>query len=186
MLKQSDQSTYLVGKVNNVPIVYIKDENKSVPIRPICEAIGITYSSQLQKIKNNKILGSVVLMINTTGSDGKQYEMSCLPYKYIFGWLFSIDISRVNQEVQEIVETYQRQCYDVLYRHFVEHKQFVEEQQLEIDACLDVFLDAKRKFKNARHLMYESEKQLDTVRKRTFEEWKNNKRIQKIPFPPAN
>ncbi len=32
------------------------------------------------------ILGSVVSIIDTTGSDGKQYEMLCLPLKVVYGW----------------------------------------------------------------------------------------------------
>ena len=38
----------------------------------------------------------------------------------INGWLFTIDESRVkDEETRQRVLTYKRECYDVLYRHFI-------------------------------------------------------------------
>lgn len=182
MSEHANNPTYAVGKVNDVPIVYIKDENRNVPIKPICEAIGIDSDSQLQKIKRNKILNSVAVIITATGSDGKRYEMSCLPYKYIFGWLFSIDISRVAPEAAEAVERYQNECYDVLYQHFVEHKQYVEEKQAETEVFLSIVDEAKCDFRNARSVLANAEKKLQEVRKLSFQEWKDRKRVQQLPL----
>ena len=49
--------------------------------------------------------------------------MFCLPLKYIFGWLFSIDESKVNPRSKEIFIRYKDECYDVLYDHFVQRAQ---------------------------------------------------------------
>ena len=49
-----------------------------IALKPICEALGIDFSSQLQKLKNDEILGSVVVMNTTTGSDGKNFEVRSL------------------------------------------------------------------------------------------------------------
>ena len=45
-------------------------------------------------------------MIKATGADGKQYEMYCIPCKYVFGWLFSIDAARVSDEARPVVQQY--------------------------------------------------------------------------------
>lgn len=177
-----NQTTYAVGKVNNVPIVYIKDENRNVPIKPICDALGIDSEGQNQKIKRHKILGSVACMIKATGSDGKKYDMSCLPYKYIFGWLFSIDITRVSPEAAEAVERYQTECYDILYRHFVLYKHFVEERQAKIDILLDKREIAKDNFKEARNILADIERDIKQVRTVTFHDWQDLQRVQPLPL----
>lgn len=49
--------TKIITRVNNVDIVSTSDE-QLVPIRPICEALGIDANGQKQRIERNEILGS--------------------------------------------------------------------------------------------------------------------------------
>lgn len=107
-----------IALVNNVSILLIEDEQKLVPIKPICEALNIDYSTQSQRLKEDPILSSVVGLNPTTGKDGKTYEMQCLPLKYALGWLFRIDSRNVKEEAREMLVMYQLECYDVLYNHF--------------------------------------------------------------------
>lgn len=62
-------------------------------------------------------------MITTTclGKDGKEYlvEMVMLPLKYLNGWLFGVDANRVKPEIKERLLDYQRECFDVLAKHFM-------------------------------------------------------------------
>lgn len=110
--------TKLITRINNVDIIATNDE-QLVAIRPICDALGIDYSRQLKKIKEDEDLCSVMGSTPTTGADGKQYEMSCLPIRYIFGWLFSINPMNVRPEAKEAVRIYRKACYDALYDHFI-------------------------------------------------------------------
>jgi len=80
-----------VATVNQVVIVINDDENQLVPIKPICEALGIDAKAQRDRINRDEILSSVGVMTTSTGSDGKQYEMVNLPLKFVFGWLFTIN-----------------------------------------------------------------------------------------------
>lgn len=50
--------TKIITRVNNVDIVSTSDE-QLVPIRPICEALGIDANGQKQRIERNEILGPV-------------------------------------------------------------------------------------------------------------------------------
>ena len=83
--------TKTIVRVNNVDIIATSDG--LIPIRPICEALGVDYKSQYQKVKNSEELASVVVLSTTTGADGKMYEMVCLPVEYIYGWVFTISPS---------------------------------------------------------------------------------------------
>lgn len=89
-----------------------------VPIKPICEALGISHQGQIEVVKNHPIWGSVVRLSLTTGSDKKQYEMLCIPLKYAFGWLMGIDARSVKPEAYESVIRYQEAAYDALYDRF--------------------------------------------------------------------
>ena len=86
-----------LAKVNEVAIQVVeKDSEKLVPIKPICDALGVNFASQYSKLKEDGFLNSVVVLSATTGLDGKQYEMVCLPYEFIFGWLFTINPKNMN------------------------------------------------------------------------------------------
>lgn len=89
-------------KFHNQTLLTLEQDNiQYVAMRPICENIGLTWSSQFDRISRDEVLKSVVLMIRTTGSDGKNYQMLCLPIQYLNGWLFGIDVKRVKPEIRE-------------------------------------------------------------------------------------
>lgn len=48
-------TTSIIARVNNVDIMSTRDE-QLVPVRPICEALGIDFASQTVKIKNHYLL----------------------------------------------------------------------------------------------------------------------------------
>lgn len=108
--------TKKIFTINNVDIVVTNDG--LVPIKPICEALGIDDEGQRQRIERDEILASVTFMTKATGKDGKAYQMVAIPVKYVFGWLFTIDASRVNPEIKDSVIKYKRECYETLYNHF--------------------------------------------------------------------
>jgi hypothetical protein len=96
-------------KINNVEIL-VDEKQQLVPIKPICDALCIDDKAQKDRIKRDEILSSVEVIMTSTGSDGKQYEMVCLPIKFIFGWLFSIDTGRVADRAKDAVIKYKLAC----------------------------------------------------------------------------
>jgi len=80
--------------------------------------MGLNWTAQREMIRRDQVLNSVGRMIRSTGKDGKQYEMLCLPLEYLNGWLFKIDISRYKGELKERLILYQKRCYIVLFEHF--------------------------------------------------------------------
>jgi hypothetical protein len=169
-------STQLISTINNEKIVIVIDEDgqKFVPIKPICEALGVTIQSQIEKVETDDILSSVIRLCLTTGADGKEYKMKCIPLKYVLGWLFSISSKSVKEEVREGLKVYKEMCYDALYNYFTEHASFVEEKEKKLNEYVDKEAEARNHFKNAEKLLKEIRTERDIFRKTTFEEWKAN------------
>lgn len=102
----------LIETEKNGPQVY-------VPLRPICEYLGLAWSSQLQRVKRDPVLSealSSVFIMNTEA--GQRYEVVCLHLDYISGWLFGIDANRVRPELRDKIILYRRECVQILARAF--------------------------------------------------------------------
>ena len=171
-----------IVKVNNVDIVSTSDEQQLVPIRPICDALGIAYERQSSKIKEHPILSSTVTLEVMVAADGKQLEMLCLPLEYIFGWLFTISPVNVNENAKEGLVKYQRECYHALFQHFTARARFVEEKQKEIDRQLNVVDEAKENFRNAKNVLADAEVKLKKLRSLTMDDYDMQRKQLKIDF----
>lgn len=154
-----------ITTINGVDIYAETNENGIfVPVKPICDALTINHSGQVQAINRNKILGSVVCVTHTTGSDGKQYEMVALPLKYVYGWLFNIDLNRISEEKREAVEKYQIECYDALYEHFSGSMQRTIETNTEEIRLLKEQNELLKEEKALKARRRENEKKLEKLR----------------------
>ena len=65
-----------IAKVNDVSIQvdHISVE-KLVPIKPLCEAIGVDFDSQRQKLREDEFLNSTTVLSTVVAADGKEQEM---------------------------------------------------------------------------------------------------------------
>ncbi len=155
----------LISNINGVDIVTVdRDGEIFVPIKPICEAIGIDVESQRDKIQADEILNSVAVFCTATGADGKQYEMHCLPLRYTYGWLFTINPKKVAPAAREAVARYRRECYDVLYEHFTGSMQrTIAFNNAEI-ALLEQINSAASREKEAKADRKKAEETLDKLR----------------------
>ena len=171
---KATQST--VAKINNTEIVVISNGEKRVAIKPICDALGVDFSGQLQRIKNDEILGSTMEIISTVGADGKEREMQTIPFKFVFGWLFRIDSRKVKEEAREIVLKYQLECYNALYNHFTAYADYVEQKQAVIEEKLKRYEAAKANYNSAHKIMKEVEAELKLARQLTFSDYDATRR----------
>lgn len=87
-----------------------------VAMKPVVENMGLAWAAQTVKI--NEKFGSVVSIIETTGADGKQYEMICLPLRKLPAWLYSIYPNKVAPELREKIIRYQDECDEVLWQYW--------------------------------------------------------------------
>lgn len=153
----------IIARVNNVNIVSTSDE-QLVAIKPICEALGIAYQAQQQKIKEDEDLSSIKTLSRLTGADGKQYEMLCLPIRYILGWLFTINSKNVKPEARDSVKAYRRMCYDALYDHFFGgQKRQIEQNQAEI-SLLECLADCNQQKEVINKRITDTKRKLEKLR----------------------
>ncbi len=161
----------------------VENGQKLIPIKPICEALGIDTESQRKKIKTDEILNSVAVLNTATGTDGKSYDMFCIPFKYVFGWLFTINPKNVAPEAQESVLRYRMECYEALFSHFADQSEYLEQKQAAIEAAMDETERIRRDFKEAKARLDEATAKLSKVRTFTFEQWKADRSQLHILFP---
>jgi P22_AR N-terminal domain/ORF6C domain len=88
-----------------------------VPMRPICDYLGLDWSSQRQRINRDNVLAEGVVVITIPSAGGPQNAM-CLPLDLLPGWLFGISTSRVKPDLQEKITRYRRECFRVLWEAF--------------------------------------------------------------------
>ena len=149
-----------------------------------CQALGINYTSQLERLQNDPILGdSTVPLRGIVGADGKEREMQTIPFKFVFGWLFRIDSRNVKEEARETVLKYQLECYNALYNHFAEMDEYLRERNQMIEASLSEMEIYRENFKQAKSLLDDAKVRLNQTRAITFEKWRADKAQMEIDFP---
>src|SRR3712207_3198976 len=77
-----------------------------VPLRPIVEALGLSWGSQRNRVQRDEVLASQVRQVTMAGADGRQRDLVCIPLDTLPGWLFGITTSRVRPELQPKLSRY--------------------------------------------------------------------------------
>ena len=99
-------NTTAIAVINGQQIQVSIDEQQLVPIKPICQALGVDYEDQYVKLKDEEFLSSTICLSQIVAADGRQREMFCLPLKYVYGWLFTINPKNVSDEARPAVMRY--------------------------------------------------------------------------------
>jgi hypothetical protein len=93
-----------------------KDNEPFVAMKPVVENMGLAWQAQQRKLTDK--FGSVITIMITTGADGKNYEMTCLPLRKLAAWLYSINPGKLAPELRDKVSRYQNECDDVLWNYW--------------------------------------------------------------------
>ena len=130
-----------------------QQEQVFVPIRPICDFLGIAWTAQRQRINRDPVLSQiatiVIVTITTAGATATQRrEMICLPLDYLNGFLFGINANRVKAEVRDNLIRYQRECYRVLAEAFREGRLVITDDQFD-ELLMQTDNDAVQAYKMA-------------------------------------
>lgn len=108
-----------ITKINNVEIITVdRDGEIFVPIKPICDALGIDAKVQRRKLQEDEFFSSTGVIMTSVAADDKEREMYAIRLRDVYGWLATINPGKVAPEAREAVTRYRRECYDVLYEHF--------------------------------------------------------------------
>jgi hypothetical protein len=129
-LQPTEQKTVLFRE-NEITAV-IANGRVYVPLRTICNNLGVAWSAQRQRILRDPVLSEAMtpVIVTITGT-GQEVETQCLPLEFLNGWLFGINASRVDAAVRDDLIAYQRECYQVLY-------EATQDGRLTTDADMDI------------------------------------------------
>ena len=171
MIKKQDATSTVVAKINGTEIVVVENGDKKVPVKPICDALGVDYPTQFTRLKSDPFLSSTIGLSPMVGADGKDREMVTIPFRYVFGWLFRIDSRNVKEEAREAVLKYQVQCYDALYNHFTRYAEYVEYQKEKIEEQLAIVEAINHNFREAKNQLIDAKEELNRRRRLTYHEY---------------
>jgi len=100
-------------------VVLVGQDNEAyVAMKPIATNMGLSWQGQHEKLAER--FASVIREIVTTGGDGKQYAMTCMPLKKLPAWLYSISRNKVAPELREKIIRYQEECDDALWKYWTQ------------------------------------------------------------------
>ena len=107
-----DEVTAVLVDVADRPQVF-------VPLRPLADLLGVSWTGQYERIQRDPVLSEVTRSVRVTRTQDQAREMVCLPLDYLNGWLFGINANRVKASIRERLIRYQRECYQVLAEAFM-------------------------------------------------------------------
>jgi len=88
-----------------------------IPLRNVCENLGINPQNEYRRIKNDPILSKAVVKMTTAFSSGQ--EQLCLPLKFFPGWVFKINLNGLANDARPMIEAIQIEGYEALYDYWV-------------------------------------------------------------------
>ena len=66
--------------------VYVLDGEPCVPLRPICDFLGVSWSGQRQRVVRDPVLSEATRFVRVTHTNlGGRPELLCLPLRYLNG-----------------------------------------------------------------------------------------------------
>jgi hypothetical protein len=133
--------------VNGINVSAFVSENNGqqfIALKPLCDALGIKYENQREKINNNSQFSPVLLNPKnsvtpdmggnsttphkgygsttphkgggSSSRDGKDREMLCIPIREVGMWICNINANKVKPEVRDKVLTFQKYLQEVIYQ----------------------------------------------------------------------
>ena len=179
---QEDMKTVNVAMINDISLQVVADEREQfVAVKPVCEILGVNYTTQVEKLKEHPIFSSTIPLRGTVGADGKIREMICIPFRFFAGWLFSINPDNVKEEVRDNLIQFQLKCNDVLYDYFFRRADFALKKEKYVIKAKEIFDEKTEIFNQAKNDMKMAEKEYNKVLNLTFEEYEADRKRLSIP-----
>jgi hypothetical protein len=166
-------TTELITTINTKEIItYIfNDTQKIVPITPICEAIGILVSYQVERIEADAILNPAFIQLSVSDENEAITIIPCLPIKYILGWIGSIITTVPGEDYIQNLDVYKEACYDAFYDYLTQTAVFYQEKARKLNEFISTEIELKNKISNSENLLIQTINTRNAYRYLTFEEW---------------
>ena len=170
------------ANINGITLQVVQNEREElVAVKPVCEILGVDFSAQRAKLKEHPVYGSTMVLSTTTGADGKEREMVCLPLRFFPGWLFSINPNNVIEGARDQLIEYQLKCNDILYDYFFSRVDFSRKKEVAVTKAKEVCDEKLEQLRTAKSELKVAENELSKALSMTFEEWQAERRQMRIP-----
>lgn len=95
-------------------LLYQTGQNKLVvPIKPSCERLGLSYRSELHRLKSDDILRKALVTVEAPKKkQGGKVNITCMVVEVFPYWLASLNLSKVNKRYQKKVAQYKNAVSD--------------------------------------------------------------------------
>lgn len=136
-----------------------------VALKPMCESLGINYTTQLDKLRRRSWATVGLRGTVAVAADGKLREMVMVDSQTIPLWLATIDENRVNHDSRAKLIAYQREAAAALDAYF--NKRAVDVPPVNqfdvLRAAIDQIEAAQREASEARAIAAKTEARLDAI-----------------------
>ena len=174
--------TINVAIINNVSLQVVADDREQlVAVKPVCEILGVNYTTQVEKLKEHPIFSSTIPLRGTVGADGKTREMLCIPLRLVPGWLFSINPDNVKEEVRENLIQFQLKCNDVLFDYFFNRADFAYKKEKAVAKAKEVYDEKAELLRVAKSELKVAETNFNKALNVTFEDYLNDRQQLTLP-----
>ena len=174
--------TVNIAVINEVSLqVVVDDREQLIPIKPVCDILGVNYTSQVDKLKEHPIFRSTIPQRGTVAADGKEREMLCIPLRFFSGWLFSINPNNVKEEIKEKLIQFQLKCNDILFDYFFNRAEFALKKEVAIAKTKEVFDEKTELVRLAKSEQKVAEADYKKALSLTFEQYEAERTQLKLP-----
>lgn len=105
-------------KLNGQELEWLwRDGEAFIPVRPICEILGLSWQPQHRKLTGAESDACVTTMV-THDTINRRQEMLCIAYPDFMMWLGNISPSRVKPEARAAMNTTRREIKLLLASHY--------------------------------------------------------------------
>ena len=174
--------TVNIAVINDVSLqVVVDDREQLIPVKPVCDILGVSYSAQFEKLTGHPVFASSIRINRTTGSDGKSYEMMCIPLRFFSTWIFSIHPDKVKEEVRDKIIQFQLKCNDILFDYFFNRADFALKKEVAIAKTKEVFDEKTELVRLAKSEQKVAEADYKKALSLTFEQYEAERTQLKLP-----
>lgn len=146
------------------PITLLLSNNDWISVRSMCEAIGLAHQPQQVKLKQNPSISWNDIV--STGADGKQYNMLCIPVNEVGYWLCLINANKVKPELKDELIKFQKNLQILIHAALTgaEHEEIVKSLNGTIEVLRAENLDLARRLEVAEDKLNDLDSFKDDVR----------------------
>jgi hypothetical protein len=142
MNNSTEQAVDFLG--HQINCVHDADGTPYLPLKWLCEILGIDHKWQMKTVKRYRIYDEKVLSV--LSKSGRRLKMLCLPVKRMYSWMRGVNHSKVRPDtVQRLFEW--RDEFDTAMDHLVNYGIFINARvpAEQLEAANREFLEKKMK-----------------------------------------